>query len=202
MNKIVKDALVLTAITLISGGLLGSVYEITKEPIARQEELAKQEAYKTVLPKADSFKEVAIKGDAGVKIPAKAGYTAQEITGVAKGLDKEGKPVGFVYTVVTSEGYGGDITFTMGITSDGTVQGIEMLSISETAGLGMKAAEEDFKSQYANKKVEKFQYTKTGAVEDNEIDAISGATITTNAVTNGVNAGLAYFAEEGGMGNE
>lgn len=202
MNKIVKDALVLTAITLISGGLLGSVYEITKEPIAKQEELAKQEAYKTVLPKADSFKEVAMKGDAGVKIPAAAGYTAQEITSVASGLDKDGNQVGFVYTIVTSEGYGGDITFTMGITSDGTVQGIEMLSISETAGLGMKAAEDDFKSQYANKKVEKFQYTKTGAVEENEIDAISGATITTNAVTNGVNAGLAYFAEEGGKADE
>lgn len=202
MNKIVKDAFVLTAITLISGGLLGSVYEITKEPIAKQEELAKQEAYKTVLPKADSFKEVAMKGDAGVKIPAAAGYTAQEITSVASGLDKDGNQVGFVYTIVTSEGYGGDITFTMGITSDGTVQGIEMLSISETAGLGMKAAEDGFKSQYANKKVEKFQYTKTGAVEENEIDAISGATITTNAVTNGVNAGLAYFAEEGGKANE
>lgn len=202
MNKIVKDALVLTAITLISGGLLGSVYEITKEPIAKQEELAKQEAYKTVLPKADSFKEVAMKGDAGVKIPAAAGYTAQEITSVASGLDKDGNQVGFVYTIVTSEGYGGDITFTMGITSDGTVQGIEMLSISETAGLGMKAAEDDFKSQYANKKVEKFQYTKTGAVEENEIDAISGATITTNAVTNGVNAGLTYFAEEGGKADE
>ncbi len=202
MNKIVKDAFVLTAITLISGGLLGSVYEITKEPIAKQEELAKQEAYKTVLPKADSFKEVAMKGDAGVKIPAAAGYTAQEITSVASGLDKDGNQVGFVYTIVTSEGYGGDITFTMGITSDGTVQGIEMLSISETAGLGMKAAEDDFKSQYANKKVEKFQYTKTGAVEENEIDAISGATITTNAVTNGVNAGLAYFAEEGGKADE
>ena len=202
MNKIVKDAFVLTAITLISGGLLGSVYEITKEPIAKQEELSKQEAYKTVLPKADSFKEVAMKGDAGVKIPAAAGYTAQEITSVASGLDKDGNQVGFVYTIVTSEGYGGDITFTMGITSDGTVQGIEMLSISETAGLGMKAAEDGFKSQYANKKVEKFQYTKTGAVEENEIDAISGATITTNAVTNGVNAGLAYFAEEGGKANE
>lgn len=202
MNKIVKDAFVLTAITLISGGLLGSVYEITKEPIAKQEELAKQEAYKTVLPKADSFKEVAMKGDAGVKIPAAAGYTAQEITSVASGLDKDGNQVGFVYTIVTSEGYGGDITFTMGITSDGTVQGIEMLSISETAGLGMKAAEDGFKSQYANKKVEKFQYTKTGAVEENEIDAISGATITTNAVTNGVNAGLAYFAEEGGKADE
>lgn len=199
MNKIVKDALVLTAITMISGLALGGVYEITKEPIAKQEELTKQEAYKTVLADADSFEELAIEGTNGVTIPAEAGYSAQEITGVAAALDSSGNEIGYVYTVVTSEGYGGDITFTMGMLRDGTVTGIEMLSISETAGLGMKAAEDDFKSQYAGKKVDKFEYTKSGAAAENQIDAISGATITTNAVTNGVNAGIEYFkATEGG----
>lgn len=199
MNKIVKDALVLTAITMISGLALGGVYEITKEPIAKQEELTKQEAYKTVLADADSFEELEIDGTNGVDIPAKAGYSAQEITGVAAALDTSGNEIGYVYTVVTSEGYGGDITFTMGILMDGTVTGIEMLSISETAGLGMKAAEDDFKAQYAGKKVEKFEYTKSGAAAENQIDAISGATITTNAVTNGVNAGIEYFkAMKGG----
>ncbi len=199
MNKIVKDALVLTAITMISGLALGSVYEITKEPIAKQEELTKQEAYKTVLSEADSFEELEIAGTDGADIPAAAGYSAQEITGAAAALDSSGNTIGYVYTVVTSEGYSGDITFTMGILSDGTVTGIEMLSISETAGLGMKAAEDEFKSQYVNKKVDKFEYTKSGATAENQIDAISGATITTNAVTNGVNAGIEYFkATEGG----
>lgn len=202
MNKIVKDALVLTAITMISGALLGGVYEITKEPIKKQEELTKQKAYEEVLPEAKSFEEVTIEGNKGVDIPAEAGYSAQEVTGVAKGLDASGSVMGYVYTVVTSEGYGGDITLTMGVMNDGTVTGIEMLSISETAGLGMKAAEDEFKSQYAGKKVEKFEYTKTGAVSEEQIDAISGATITTNAVTNGVNAGLAYFKAEGGTDNE
>ncbi len=199
MNKIVKDALVLTAITMISGLALGGVYEITKEPIAKQEELTKQEAYKTVLSDADSFEELEIEGTNGVDIPAAAGYSAQEITGAAVALDASGKEIGYVYTVVTSEGYGGDISFTMGMLSDGTVTGIEMLSISETAGLGMKATEDAFKSQYAGKKTDKFEYTKTGATAENQIDAISGATITTNAVTNGVNAGIEYFkATEGG----
>lgn len=199
MNKIVKDALVLTAITMISGLALGGVYEITKEPIAKQEELTKQEAYKTVLSDADSFEELEIEGTNGVDIPAAAGYSAQEITGVAVALDASGEKIGYVYTVVTSEGYGGDISFTMGVLSDGTVTGIEMLSISETAGLGMKTTEDAFKSQYAGKKVDKYEYTKTGATAENQIDAISGATITTNAVTNGVNAGLEYFkATEGG----
>lgn len=198
MNKIVKDALVLTAITLISGLTLGGVYEITKEPIAKQEELAKQEAFQKVIPDAASFEEEILDGNSGVEIPAAAGYTAQKITGVADALDASGNIIGYVYTVVTSEGYAGDITFTMGILNDGTVTGIEMLSISETAGLGMKAAEDEFRAQYAGKNVEKFEYTKSGAAADNQIDAISGATITTNAVTNGVNAGIEFFKTTGG----
>ena len=55
MNKIVKDALVLTLITLIAGCALGVVYEVTKEPIAEASEKAKQEAYKEVFETADSF---------------------------------------------------------------------------------------------------------------------------------------------------
>lgn len=199
MNKIVKDALILTTITLISGVVLGGVYEITKEPIAKQEEITKQEAFKKVLSEAESFVEKEVAEDGGAAILSAAGYTTETITGVAEALDGSGNLIGYVYTVVTSEGYGGDISFTMGILKDGTVTGIEMLSISETAGLGMNATEEDFKAQYAQKQVEKFEVTKSGATTDNQIDAISGATITTNAVTNGVNAGIAYFkATEGG----
>ena len=47
-NTIIKDAMILTLITLVAGGVLGLVYEITKEPIAKQQEMAKQEAYKSV----------------------------------------------------------------------------------------------------------------------------------------------------------
>ena len=73
------------------------------------------------------------------------------------------------------------------------MNGIEILSISETAGLGMRANTEEFKSQFRNKKVEQFEYTKTGATVDNQIDALSGATITTNAMTNAVNTALSFF---------
>ena len=63
----------------------------------------------------------------------------------------------------------------------------------------MKATTDGFKDQFKDKKVEKFTYTKSGATSDDQIDAISGATITTNAMTNGVNAGLCAFQyEEGG----
>ena len=86
----------------------------------------------------------------------------------------------------------------MGIDNEGTVKGIELLKISETAGLGMKAKEDAFRNQFAGKNVTQFSYTKTGAASDFEIDAISGATITTKAVTNAVNAGLEYFVRLGG----
>ena len=115
----------------------------------------------------------------------------------------DGSEAGYVITVTDKDGYGGDIQITVGIMSDGTVNGISFLSISETAGLGMKAKEADFKDQFKDKNVEKFTYTKTGESGDDMIDAISGATITTNAVTNAVDSALVYFQNElGGGSNE
>ena len=133
---------------------------------------------------------------------AAAGYESVEIGQVLWAKDTSGTVLGYVITVTTHAGYGGDITFTMGIRQDGTVNGISILSISETAGLGMKA-EEVLKPQFANKQVAQFAYTKSGATMDSEIDAISGATITTDAVVTAVNGGLYYFQTQlGGSANE
>ena len=72
------------------------------------------------------------------------------------------------------------------------------MTISETAGLGMNATKDEFKNQFKDKQVDSFEVTKTGAAADNEIDALSGATITSKAVTRGVNAGLLAFQYEKG----
>ena len=120
------------------------------------------------------------------------GYDA-DINEIMDVKDQSGNHIGYVLTVTDHEGYGGDIQFAMGVKADGTLNGISFLSIGETAGLGMKATQDSFKNQFSGKKVDKFTYTKNGASADDEIDAISGATITTNAVTNGVNAGLYYI---------
>ena len=122
-----------------------------------------------------------------------AGYTQDSIQEVTEALDDEGQRLGYAITVLTTAGYGGEIQFSMGVSLDGTVNGISFLSISETAGLGMKADTEEFRGQFAQKQVEAFTYTKNGASEEDEIDAISGATITTSAVTDAVNAGLCAF---------
>lgn len=195
-SKIIRDALALTTITLVSGLALGAVYGITKEPIARQEELAKQEAYQEVFPEAEQFQTVTLDEELSGQIRSgldEAGYTQDSIQEVTEALDDEGQRLGYAITVLTTAGYGGEIQFSMGVSLDGTVNGISFLSISETAGLGMKADTEEFRGQFAQKQVEAFTYTKNGASEEDEIDAISGATITTSAVTDAVNAGLCAF---------
>lgn len=201
-NKIIKDALALTLITLVAGVALGGVYEITKDPIARQEAQAKAEAYEQVFTDAAAFEEIEMDDTLIQTIRDQLdqeGYKAQSIEEVMRAEDQSGETLGYAFTVVTSEGYGGDIQFSMGVQNDGTMNGISILSIGETAGLGMNADTPAFKDQFVGKQVEKLQYTKNGATQDDEINAISGATVTTNAMTNGVNAGLCAFrVMEGG----
>ena len=202
MNKIIKNSLILTAITVVSGLLLGVVYNVTKEPIAQAQENTKQEAYRAVLADASSFETLDFDAESTLSLLTENGYTSDTITEVAEGKDNSGETIGYVISVQSSEAYDGTLDLSVGIATDGTVKGVEMLSISETAGLGMKADTEEFKGQFAGKNVEEFQYTKNGASADNEIDALSGATITTNAMTNGVNAGLCAFREAEKGGNE
>lgn len=195
-NKIIKDALALTLITLVAGVALGGVYEITKDPIARQEAQAKAEAYEQVFTDAAAFEEVRMDDTLIQTIRDQLdqeGYKAQSIEEIMRAEDQSGETLGYAFTVVTSEGYGGDIQFSMGVQNDGTLNGISILSIGETAGLGMNADTPAFKDQFVGKQVEQLQYTKNGATQDDEINAISGATVTTNAMTNGVNAGLCAF---------
>lgn len=193
MKGMIKDALILFAITLIAGLMLGVVNDITKEPIAQQEQKAKNEACQNVFAVADSFEAQELADSAQIEqVLTDAGISGADIDELMEAKDASGALLGYVITVTDHEGYGGDIQFSMGITNEGTLNGISLLSISETAGLGMRAGEV-LVPQFADKNVSKFTYTKTGATADSEIDAISGATITTNAVVNGVNAGLAYF---------
>ncbi len=198
-NTIVKDTIAITLITLVAGLALGGVQGITAEPIAKQRQLAKDEAYKAVFADADTFEMVVEAEDPEIEAYLdENGYPSQTINEVVQAMDASGNPLGYAFTVTSSEGYGGDIQFAMGVKDDNTLNGISILSIAETAGLGMKADTDEFKGQFADKNVEKFEYTKNGATQDGEIDALSGATITTNAMVNGVNAGLCAFTYEKG----
>ena len=205
MKNLIKDAAILLIITLFSGLILGFVFQITKEPIALAEEKAAREAYSEVFPCALSFEpeeNAQTQNLAQDALWVEGGFDGVSIDHVLRALDKDGTLLGYVLTVTSHEGYGGDITFTMGIANDGTLNGISILDISETAALGMKA-EEVLKPQFAEKNVPVFTYTKTGAGSEDQIDAISGATITTKALTTAVNGGLTYFQTQlGGGDNE
>ena len=200
MKSMIKDAAILFAITLISGLLLGVVYEVTKEPIAVQEALRKNKACQEVFQDAADF--AALELSAPESAPGTGEKAAATVNSVSEARAEDGTVLGYVLDITTHEGYNGDIQFTMGIRVDGIVNGISLLSIAETPGLGMKA-EEVLKPQFAEKNVGLFSYTKTGAVSPDQIDAISGATVTTNALVNGVNTGLEFFKTElGGGANE
>ena len=198
MKKILKDAFALLMITLVAGILLGFVYSITKEPIAQQEQLTKERSCQEVFADAATFENDTDDLEAAAAAMKAAGYEVQTLSEILVAKDDSGSTLGYVLSLVDPEGYGGDISFMMGIRLDCTLNGISILSIGDTAGLGMNADTDAFKSQFANKKVEKFTFTKTGSTSDSEIDALSGATITTTAMTNGVNAGLAAFSSLGG----
>lgn len=208
MGKIIKDAFILFAITLVAGILLGFTYDITKEPIAEQNEKAKQAAYRAVLTDADSFEE--LDGDyAADKVgettrkvldAASEDYSADEITEVVVGK-KGGSVVGYVITVVAGDGYGGDIKFSVGISSDGEYLGTSILTINETAGLGMRAKQDpSFLAQFNGVKVKEYKVVTdgTGNSSDDAVDAIGGSTVTSKAIAKGINAALVVYAELAG----
>lgn len=211
MNKaLVKDCLKLVIITVVAGLVLGAIYGITKAPIAAQEEKKQQEAYQQVFPDAASFEEVeGFTAEAASEIIAAYenpidGHEGDEISAAVSALDGSGNVLGYIFNVTTHKGYGGDIQLTVGITADGIVNGYSVLSISETAGLGMHAKDtgaDAWGTQFNEKQVESFNVVKdgSGASDDAKIDAISGATITSKAVTGAMNSCLAYFQSiEGG----
>ena len=207
MNKLVKDALVLTCITVVAGFALGLVYEITKTPIANAKIAALQDAYQSVFADAASFEAIEdFDSKAATEIVQAAGYTDDTIDNVAKAVDASGNVLGYVITDTTKAGYGGSITFSIGITNDSVINGYSITSISETAGLGMKATDTgagSFASQFVNRNAEIFTVTKTGASSSSEVDAISAATITSKAMTNGIDACVTYFNSlVGGAANE
>ncbi len=202
LTIMLKEAAILFAITLIAGLALGFTYQLTKEPIRIQQEKKVKEACQAVFADATEFTLTEILVPEGLLTEFSAkGVSVGKIFEAKNG---SGAKLGYVLEVVSAEGYGGNIGLYMGVRNDGTLNGISILEIAETPGLGMEA-ENVLAPQFEEKKVNEFTYTKVGAQSDNEIDAISGATITTEAVTNAVNAGLKLFAselQEGGDGNE
>lgn len=190
-DNAVKDAAVLVIITLVAALLLAFVYEITKDPIAAQQAKKKTEAYAAVYP---GLTGTVISEELQAKAEAFAA-DGMRVDEAVLAKDASGAIVGLLMTVTTPEGYGGDITLTCGVTADGTLKGISFLTLAETAGLGMKAQDDEFRGQFENKKTDSFALMKGGAAVvagDEPVDVISNATITSEAVVRAVNGALEF----------
>ena len=195
-KKIVHDAMILTAFTLVIGLILGMVYMITKPRIDAANLEPAQKAYKEVFETADSFEALADfdKNEATDYIVSQ-GYT-DSLDDVQVAKDASGNTVGYVITVTAKDASQATITFSVGIQNDGTVNGYSITDIAETPGLGMKAQDADFIAQFRNKLVDAFTVVKNPPASDSEIESISGATITSKAIANGCNAALVYFRDQ------
>lgn len=198
-GTLVKDALILFAITVIAAVALGYVYEITKAPIAEAQlertNAAYRKVFKELVSVSDSEEFNGEVADGNALIEQDEQLTGTKIEQIAGALDDNGNLLGYVFTVSNAKGYGGEITAVIGIGLDGTLKGVEFLSISETPGLGMKAKEEAFTEQFSDVKTESFSFNKGGITGEREIDAISSATITSRAVTRMINGALKVFTQ-------
>lgn len=172
MKNILRYALILFLIAAVVAGLLAGVNLLTKDTIAQNEVAAEQEALGEVMPDAQTFE--AFDAEVAQSYGVAAVYAASDAAGAAKG-----------YCVkVAQNGYGGVISAVVGVGLDGKVTGVSIISHAETPGLGANIEKDSFRQQYAGKGA--VSVVKAGAKE-NEINAVSGATISSKALTEGVN---------------
>ena len=194
-----KAAVNLTVITLVAGLALSSVYMITKDKIEEQKLAASAASYKEVCPDAESFE-----NDAAITaaVDALGGevydydrFGKTYINNAIVGKKADGSDAGYVISVTSGDGFEGNITLSVGLSTDGTVYGIAFTELNETAGMGMLCGEDNFKSQFSGVKTDSFILNKAGgSTEDNEIDSVSGASTSSGAIVNAVNTALDFYA--------
>ena len=177
-NQIVRLALILFLVTAITSGVLALVNMFTKDRIAAQKAEATRLAYAEVLPTTGTYDEVEFDRE------NEAFKTVNKVSAATDGA-------GYVVELSFS-GAQSTVTAAVGIDSAGTVTGVSIISHAETSGLGAKAAEASFRDQYKGA-AEHVALTKNGST----INAISGATITSSAVTNAVNTAMDVVASLG-----
>lgn len=201
-KNLLKDILVFVVITVAASLSLAMVNSITKDPIARQNEKIIQDSYRSVFKEGQNFdnnKQInqLVKNFPNVIKDKKYNFGENGIVidDVLVVTNDKKELIGHVVKVTTEDGYGGDITLVVGIDTNDEITGIEVLSIDETVGLGMNAKNDNFKNQYYHKSVTDFKITKTSKQNEDEIDALSGATITSSAFNNAINGALAINQE-------
>ena len=196
--KIPMSAVLLAAITLIAGVALAGANALTADKIAENALAKKLESYSSVVPDAESFSYDDGVADAIEKMSGEiyggGSFGKAYINEAVVGTDASGNVIGYAVSATSMEGFDGEITLSVGFDAAGPVLGIEFTVINETAGMGMLATEESWKSQFAGVKTDAFILNKTGgSTAANEIDSVSGASRTSGAVVNAVNAAIDFY---------
>ena len=175
----------LFVICVVSGSILGLVYNATKDPIAAAETAKKTEAIKNVLPEFNELKETMVKSAMeDAEIPFYLAY------------DANNNFIGAAVETFTNKGFSGNISLMVGILANGTINNISVLQHAETPGLGSKMSESSFKDQFNNKNTTSFNFNvkKDGG----DVDAITAATISSRAFCDAVNRALSTFENNKG----
>lgn len=198
--EIPGSAVTLCIITVIAGVALSGVYAMTKDTIAGQKLAQEQQSYQAVCPDAVKFvTDEAIETWIAAHADSVYGTEFGKITinKALLGKDASGETIGCVISVTSGDGFDGDIVMSVGLDPEGLVTGIEFTTITETTGMGMLVKEPEFKNQYLGVETDRFVLHKTGGTSKaNEIDGVSGATFSSTAVTNAVNAAMDFFENQ------
>ncbi len=194
-----KAAVNLTIITLVAGLILSGVFALTKTKIEENDMAASMASYEDVLPDAESF---AYDDDLTDQIDALGGeiyaeeYGKSYVDAAVVGTASDGSVVGYIICVTNSEGFDGDISLSVGFTPEGELTGISFTELTETAGMGMRADEDEFKDQFKGIPAQELTLNKSGgSTADDEIDSVSGASTTSGAVVKAVNTAIKFFNE-------
>ncbi len=175
-SQILMPVIVLTAIATVMALLLGATNFLTEKPIEKLQKQAETTAVSSVI-KAEEYKEGSLEFE-GSKYTYYSAYDS-------------GVLIGYAFNV-SANGYGGAVTSIVGVNIDGSISAVEITDLSgETPGLGQNAGKEDFKSSFAGKSGE--VTVVKGTPKDNEIKAVTGATITSKAVASSVNLALDLY---------
>jgi electron transport complex protein RnfG len=179
MKEITKMGVILMLIAAIAASLLAMTYDMTIDQIMEQRRLADEIARKEVFPTADGF-------TAATEDELKEAQAINAAIAEIYFAEQGGNTVGYVVKTKPT-GFGGTVNVVTGVATDGTITGLRVGNHAETPGLGANATLPEYFTQYEGLSINSQVMVNKIEPGENEILAITGATITSQAVTDGVN---------------
>ena len=179
MADLYKPISALVIVTVVAAILLGYVHDVTLKSIIAQQALSEAEAIASIFGNENiTSREIDVLEGSPVN-------RVQEVLG-GFGI------IGYIF-YTSPTGYGGEMNLMIGVDSMGAIRGVKVLQHSETPGLGNLATVPAFTYQFIGKSGE--LVITRASPGDNEIQAVTGATVTSSAVVRGVNEALNYFQQ-------